>query len=262
MSFVIPKIVWAIVAPANLFALLLLLGGFWAISHDEGKQLRGRKMCFALAVLAFSVALFPVGRWMLLPLENRFPPERPEHVDGIILLAGDENPELTEARRQPVLGSTARRYVTFAALAREYPQARLAFIGGSNELMPTTELSNAAIGKRALTSMGISPERVTYEEKSRNTYENASFATEIIKPKRDQNWLLVTSAFHMPRALLCFRKDGWRIYPATTDYHSPGAFKTDVGFNLFDHLLGIELAMHEYFGIVEYWIMGRIDWPW
>ena len=215
-----------------------------------------------LAVLLFLVALFPVGRWMMAPLENRFPVERPEHVDGILVLSADENAELTEARHQPVLGMGARRSIAFASLAREYPQARLAYIGGTDSLFPTGGVTNAMIAKRTFLALGVPQEHMVYEDKSRNTYENAVAATELLKPTREQNWLLVTSAYHMPRALECFRKEGWRVFPMPTDYRTTGFFQTDVSFDLFDHMIGIELATHEYIGIAAYWLMGRIAWPW
>ena len=262
MSFVLSKILWMLIAPANLFALLLLIGAFMGLSHDEARQRRGRRLCFFLAVVLLLVALFPVGRWALSPLEDRFPPERVERVDGIILLAGDENAEITEARHQPTVETAARRYIAFATLAREYPQARLVFAGGTGELSPAGTVSVASIAKRLLTGLGVPQERMLYEDKSRNTYENAVFAADLVKPKREQNWLLVTSAYHMPRALGCFRKEGWHVFPAPTDYRAPGFLQTDVSFRLLDHLNGLEIATHEYVGLVAYWLMGRTEWPW
>ena len=68
--------------------LLLLLGGF--LAHGERYQRAGRNICFVVGLLFFLIAIFPTGSWALLPLENKFPPQKPEHVAGIILLGGDE----------------------------------------------------------------------------------------------------------------------------------------------------------------------------
>lgn len=256
------KIVKTVLAPANLFALLLLLAAFAGMSHDERCQTIGRRSCFLLALFLFFFAVLPTGRWALLPLENRFSEETPKRVEGVILLAGDENPFLTEARKQPVLHDSAARYIGFAALAREHPKARLAFIGGSSNLETPGSVTNTDVARMALKAVGIPLERVTFEEKSRNTYENATFGAEVIKPKPGQNWLLVTAASHMPRALLTFRKAGWNVYPAPVDYRSTERDKNLIGFNVQRHFSDVNWAMHEYAGLLAYWMLGRIDNPW
>ncbi len=58
--------------------------------------------------------------------------------------------------------------------------------------------------------MGIAPERVTIEDKSRNTDENARFTAAIVHPQPSQRWIIVTSAFHMPRAMGIFEKAGFQ----------------------------------------------------
>src|SRR5262249_1959620 len=153
------------------------------------------------------------GDWMLIPLENRFPPVRLEHVDGIVLLGGDENPYFSEMRGQPVIHMSARRYIEFARLAREYSQAKLAFTGGSGLLEPKTKTKDAEVAKQALANLGLPIDRIVFEDKSRNTYENAVMTAALVHPTPEQKWLLVTSAAHMPRSIATFRKVGWNIYP-------------------------------------------------
>ena len=159
MIYILAQVVKMLIEPANLFSLLLVLGGFAAVSHDERWQKFGRRLCFALSLLLFLIAVLPVGRWLLLPLENRFPPSIPDRVDGIVLLAGDENPFLTEARHQASFVVSARRFIGFAVLAREYPKARLAFVGGSNEILQLGKLTNEDVAKMALKDLGIPPDR-------------------------------------------------------------------------------------------------------
>jgi uncharacterized SAM-binding protein YcdF (DUF218 family) len=114
-----------------------------------------------------------------------------------------------------------------------------------------------------MTDIGVPVERVTFEDKSRTTFENAAAATELMKPKPDENWLLVTSAYHMPRAMACFRKDGWRVFAAPTDYLTPGFFLFKPEFKLAEHLIQMQIALHEYIGLVAYNLMGKVDsfWP-
>src|ERR1700761_8626788 len=103
MAFVISKIMWMFASPGNLLVLALLASAFLSLSKNEGWQLMGRRLCFDIAFFMFFIAIFPVGDWMLRPLENRFPTATPDHVDGIILIGDEENPVVTEARHQPTV---------------------------------------------------------------------------------------------------------------------------------------------------------------
>src|SRR5271170_6114078 len=93
------------------------------------------RLCLALVLLLLVVAISPVGEWLLVPLENRFPPAHPIHVDGILLLAEDEQPQITEMRGQPVTYVSASNYLVFASLVRAWPNAKLAFSGGPGTLL-------------------------------------------------------------------------------------------------------------------------------
>ena len=262
MSFIISKILWVFLSPGNLLVLLLLAGAFLGVAHDPLRRNIGRRISFTAALILFFIAIFPVGGWLLAPLENRFPAQAPEHVAGIILIGGDEKPRLSEARGQPVFLDSGRRYIEFASLARQYPQARLVFSGGSPALAVTTGMHDADVAKQALADLGVPVERMVFEDASRNTHENAEFSYNLIHPTPEQTWLLVTSAFHMPRAMASFRKAGWVIDPAPAGYLSDGTFSARLEFNLGEHLLEMSWAAHEYYGLLAYWLMGYIDDPW
>ncbi len=243
--------------------LLLLAGAFLAVAQRESWRVLGRRICFAVALLFFLCAIFPVGDWMLLPLENRFPASKPEHVDGIILVGEDENPELAAARGQPAAHFSADDYIVFASLARRYPQAKLLYTGGSGLIAPNPDLSNAEVARKALGGLGVPVEHMVFEDTSRNTYENAVKSAALVNPTKQQKWLLVTSAQHMPRTVLCFRKAGWNVVPFPASYITSGEFNTRLQFALAAHLFEMELAVHEYLGLVGYKLMGYTDelWP-
>ncbi len=262
MLIIFAKILKTLLAPANLFCLLLVFGGIAASSGDPRRQKIGRRLCLFLGALLFTAAVLPVGFWVLAPLENRFPTGRPDRVDGIILLGGDENTFLTDSRKQASVNVSARRYITFAGLAREYPKARLAFIGGNPELVVRSKLSTVDIAKPVLDAIGVKSDRVVFEDKSRNTYENAVFGKQVVKPSEGENWLLVTSASHMPRALLTFKKAGWNVHPAPTGFLTPKTAPFMLGFNVNKRLNELTVALYEYQALLAYWILGRIDNPW
>lgn len=263
MAFILSKIFWVFFSPANIMVLLLVLGVFLASAKNKGWQNLGHKICFDIALLFFFIAVFPVGDWMLTPLEKRFPLNKPDHVDGIILLGGDEKPALSDKRGQPVVFDSARRYLQFAALAREYPKAKLIFTGGSGLITPTAKLKDSEIAKQTLASIGVPVDQMIFEDMSHNTHENAVKTAEIVKPTPQQNYLLVTSAWHMTRSMACFRHEGWHVFAAPTGYMTDGDMSSKPQFNLEEHLLKMSFALHEYYGLVAYRFLGFTDamWP-
>jgi uncharacterized SAM-binding protein YcdF (DUF218 family) len=208
----------------------------------------------ALALIAF----LPVGEAMLAPLENRFPAVKvlPADVTGIIVLGGAIETDLSAARGMPSLNEAAERMTSLVTLARHYPQARLAFTGGNGELIhaPITE---AAVARELWTQMGVDQSRIVYESRSRTTYENAVLLKVLLKPQPDQLWLLVTSAWHMPRSVGLFRHAGWTVLPYPVGYKTAPSLMTEIRGNLPDRLGMVDLATHEWVGLVAYWLLGR-----
>jgi uncharacterized SAM-binding protein YcdF (DUF218 family) len=158
--------------------------------------------------------------------------------------------------------NAADRYIVFSELARQYPDAALVFTGGSAELSPPESIREKDIAREVTTSLGIPQSRMTYEGASRNTYENAVLTANIVHPKPEQQWLLVTSAFHMTRSLAIFRKAGWNVFPAPADYLSSGEYYAPTNFKLYDQLYKTTNALHEYAGLVAYRLMGYTDTLW
>src|ERR1700722_10068115 len=250
MEFIISKLFWVFFMPGNFFVLLLLLGAFLAVSHNKGRRQAGRRLCFCVALLLFLIAIFPVGSWGALPLENRFPPEVPAHVDGIIILGGDEQTLISEKRSQPDFMDSGRRYIMFAALARKYPNAKLIFTGGTGMIAPEAKVTQSEVAKEALADAGVPIDHMLFEDRSHNTHENAVMTAALVHPTPQQNWLLVTSALHMPRAMLCFRKAGWNVYPAPAGYFTDGQFSSRLRFDLTDHLNTMTYGVREYYGLI------------
>ena len=124
-------------------------------------------------------------------------------------------------------------------------------------------MTGAAVAKTALPELGIPLSRVTFEEQSHSTRENAMLSAALVHPASDQKWLLVTSAYHMPRALDTFRKAGWNIFPAPSGYMTGGEISSHLAFNVGEHLYKMTLAAHEYYGLIGYRLMGYTDrlWP-
>ena len=263
MLFVLSKLLWGFAAPGSLMALTLALGLVAASCGRGAWALAGRRAVGAAAVFFLALTVLPLGEWALTPLENatRFVP--PEQVDGLIVIGGDEKTDISQARGMPVALDSMRRHLTFTELARRYPDAKLVFSGGSGLLSPQARMLDAEVARQILAEMGLPVGRLILEKTSRNTYENAVFSADIVRPGPQEKWILVTSAWHMPRALACFRKAGWSVTPAPTGYFTDGTYHAHGLFRFDEQVHMLTLAAHEYVGLLAYRLLGRIDtlWP-
>jgi uncharacterized SAM-binding protein YcdF (DUF218 family) len=161
-----------------------------------------------------------IGNLLVRPLEQRFKRADNtgfERLSGIIVLIGGDK-RLAEAGR----------------LARENPKLRIVISGAKGMSRVVAELGG-----------GIDLARVLVETRSNNTYENALYSAEMIKPKQSERWLLVTGASHMPRAIGSFRRAGFEVEPW------PVYDLTDSGSPV------IDVALHEWLGLFAYWVFGR-----
>jgi uncharacterized SAM-binding protein YcdF (DUF218 family) len=255
MFFILSKVFWMLVSPGNLLLLLLALGVGLLLA---GRAQAGVWLTAGVTAAFLVLAVLPVGAWLVWPLETRFPrPEPlPEPVDGIVVLGGMVDPGLSHRRGDPVLYGTIERFTEFFALARQYPEARLVFTGGSGSLLEQ-EHREATVARALAERLGLPADRVLWERESRNTWENAVRAREVADPQPGETWLLVTSAFHMPRAVGAFRAAGWTVVPYPTDYRIDPAGLYRPGFSFADGLGALEAAAHEWIGLVAYSLTDR-----
>jgi uncharacterized SAM-binding protein YcdF (DUF218 family) len=249
--FELAKIYLFLANPARLAYIALMIGV--ALLFTRRWRL-GRALLVVLTVLSLVFTVLPAGNWLLAQLEYRFPRLQPlpDRIDGIILLGGEINQQLTLAHGQPVIGHGASRLLAFADLAQRYPQARLIFSGGSGQLLDqgVTEAQAMPIALRAI---GLDPARVEFEGQSRNTYENAVFSKRVAAPKPGEIWLVVTSAFHVPRTIGTFRQSGFPVLPYAVDYSDLG-----VNWNIsFDRGYGtLAIPLKEFAGLAAYRLLG------
>jgi uncharacterized SAM-binding protein YcdF (DUF218 family) len=253
MGFFLSKLFFALLTPTSLL-LLALLGAWW---WQRRRPRLSRSLVGACILFLFALGTMPLVHWTAAPLESRFPqPGELKKVDGIVVLGGALDTGGTLDLRQPLLNSAAERMTAGVALSRQYPQARLLFSGGSGLLRPT-RYNESQVARALFESLGVDPARALYEDRSRNTWENALYSKKLADPKPGETWLLVTSAWHMPRAVGCFRQAGWNVVAYPVDYVG-----NDAGFGAFNaaqaltDLSGIE---KEWIGLLAYHFMHRTD---
>jgi len=257
MFFTLSKVLWWFAEPGNVLLFLLCIGGGLLFSPWRRA---GRWIMALTVILAVFFSTVPIGGWMMTKLENRFPvaTHLPERIDGIVSLGGIVNQFVSKARGQVAVGEAVERLTALAGLAREYPEARLIFSGGSGSLLKPG-IKEADYLTPFLQQIGLDPARVTFDNRARNTFENAQLVRELATPQPGESWVLITSAFHMPRAVGSFRRVGWVVIPYPVDFHTTG----DVNFSFIPsftgRLNGLSLALHEWLGLVFYWLTDKTD---
>jgi uncharacterized SAM-binding protein YcdF (DUF218 family) len=259
LFFLLSKTLGVLLLPTN-FLIVVGLAGL-ALLATRFFSL-GRKFLTASLVLLAVCGFSPLGIWLLYPLEQRFPPwdATKGAPDGIVVLGGAIEAELSAERGTVVFDNFAGRLIAVAALARRYPKARILYAGGSTSLVADDAASEADFAPAVFESMGISSDRVMVERRSRNTLENAEFSKALAAPKNGERWLLVTSAFHMPRSVGIFRKAGFAVEPCPVDWRLGGASDlTRFTVISVDGLQRTDLATREWIGLLAYWVTGKTD---
>jgi uncharacterized SAM-binding protein YcdF (DUF218 family) len=256
VAFIVGKLVWLVLMPGN-FLLLLLLAG---ILLARRRKAWGRVLIGAAAVGFLACAVLPLGDFLVSPLENRFLPPHtmPERVDGIVVLGGAIDTVLSAARGQAVIDGGAARLTETITLARRYPDARIVISGGEGTLVLRGE-PEAEAAKALMIDLGVAADRIEAENRSRTTAENARFAHEMVRPQPGTTWLLVTSAFHMPRSVGSFRQAGWQVVPYPVDYRTAPNMRIWPGFDLAGGLALLTTALKEWVGLAGYYATGQTD---
>jgi uncharacterized SAM-binding protein YcdF (DUF218 family) len=253
--FELSKVVGFLIDPRSVLFAVLILGTLLLWTR---RRVAGRRLITVVVALAVLFDAVPIGPYLLQKLEYRFPPPAAPiaKVEGIVVLGGDFDANTVEALGP--LSAPAPRLVVMANLARRYPDARIVFSGGSGSLV-RPELKEADLAKSLLTDLGLDTSRVIFESESRNTVENAVYSYRAAAPKPEETWLLVTTAWHMPRAIGTFRRAGWTIVAYPVDFTTHPQLKTSIGLRFDIGLNAVAIVLHEALGLAAYYALGRTD---
>ena len=258
MFFVLSKTVGFMLLPTNF---LIGIGFIGAILQATRLAPLGRRLMVTSLLLLVICGFSPLGNLLFYPLESRFPRWDPSQgaPDGIIVLGASIEPDLSVAHGTPVVRNAPDRIIAGAALARRYPNARIVFSGGSANLI-SNDAREADFAGEVFESLGVDKSRLIMERRSRNTLENAEFSKALVAPKPGERWLLVTSAFHMPRSVGLFRKAQFPVEAYPVDWRAPTRDDLLVFSPLaLDGLWRTDIAVREWMGLLAYRATGKID---
>lgn len=243
-----------LVIPLNLAITLLVIAVLLLL-------VRLRKLAALVATSALVWLLFwslPASTlWAGGRLEQLYPYREPASVpqaQAIVVLGG-----VTAGGRhnwfEPIDSDQAvHRVDTAAALYREHRAPYVVVSGAALE----GNVSEAQIMANALQRLGVPSEAILKEENSYTTYENALYTAELLRKRRMDDIILVTSALHMPRAMAVFREQG--ILPIPAPSPPQITVPSSTGFSFWQPSLKVLDAsrsiIKEYVGMLVYWLRG------
>ena len=247
--FPISKIFEFLVTPSHVLLWLVLAT---AVAMFLGRVRLARGLGVAAAALFVLIGAAPLGFILARPLEDRYPrAPLPARISGVVTLGAGLNTAVLALRGAPGTTPSIDRLVSTYELARRYPQARIVFSGGWGPY------SDAIAARDDFLRMGLDPERLVLEGRSRNTYENLAFSQAMVRPGPGETWVLATSAIQLPRAMDVARRLGWRMIPWPTDYRTAPALPLGASwFRIGDNLRLTDEAVHEWLGLAVYGAAG------
>lgn len=256
--FVISKLVGLAILPeiwlvaALMLALLAVIRGW----RRFARWMLGGGIAFVLVV-----GIFPIGELLIQPIEQEYPTAPAlDRVDGIIVLGGAENPAASKFWGQTQFNDSSERLTGALELARKFPDAQMIAAGGSGSLkglVVKLKGAESTVAGRFFIDQGLDPARLVMENRSRTTAENARLTLDRLKPTAAQRFVLVTSAYHMPRAMRSFESAGWQNLTAwPVDYRS-SRFSAGIGWNFANNLNLLNKGVKEWVGRIAYKILGR-----
>jgi uncharacterized SAM-binding protein YcdF (DUF218 family) len=253
MLFIASKLLQAITQP--LFWLVL----WWVVAllilslTQRWRRTALTMMWTGLAVLVL-LGFRAVPDALLRPLENQYavPPAKEinRHVGMIVLGGATQHPSVFTARGEVPLGESAERMSTPVGLMLQYPHLNLVFSGGEGRLR-TTGTTEAELAQIFYQAQGVDMGRVTLEGGSRNTRENAQQVAKLLSDRCQEPWLLVTSAWHMPRSMAEFEAVGCKVTAYPVDFWT-GHSTSLTEYALAHSLVRWQAALHEWLGIWVY----------
>ena len=258
MYFIASKILWLVFSPSNFLFLIAALGLILLYL----KWTRSARFLLTFSLLCLlGIGLLPLGDRLAQLLERQFPAWQDDGkpVDGVIVLGGGVDVWSSAAWGALAFNSAGNRLVAMADLARRYPSAKIVFTGGYGAMFGQN-LSEADLIDRHISELGLEPGRVIFERESRNTKENAAFTKAFVTQGPKERWLLVTSAWHMPRAMGLFRKAGWRIEAYPVGWISaPGYESATLSVEVSGHLNTFDMMAREWVGLIAARLLGQSD---
>ena len=254
--FIVAKLLAFLTQPLAWVAVMVALAVLCVKRWPRLAQSLGASAVLLLATLGWE----PLPDAVLRQLENQYKPlSTPTDLKpyaGVIVLGGALEPAyMWSVPDQSALNDAAERLTEVLPLLRRQPDLRVLFTGGEGELF-ANDLTEAERARRFFTAQGVPASQLLLESASRTTFENALFSKALPGVDPHQPWLLLTSAWHMPRAMACFEKLGWQVTAFPVDFRA-GQATPWTQYSMDGGVKKWRLALHEVLGLWMYRLSGR-----
>ena len=254
------KALWSIFQPTQILVYLLLLVLILSFFNKN----KFSKIVSSITIILFILIIFlPNGTYLLWKLEDTYtiPKSFPNKIDGILILGSGINPFLTYQHSQIILNEKIERITESIKLMKQFPDAKGVYSEGA-PITAKTKLTNIDVVKMFYKEMGADNKKIIFENKSRNTYENFIFSRKFINNNNSDKWILLTSAYHMKRAMSVAEKLELNFIPYPVDYRLQTAYNWKLvyivkGRNFLTNLNHFQLAVHEYIGLIVYYLTKK-----
>lgn len=252
MFFYLSKTLTFLVMPVTLIVLAFILS--WFV-----KKRRQTFFWVGMGLLLLFTNLFISNALLRWWEDEPVSIESLSHYDVGIVLGGitlDKEP-----RDRVHTSGAADRILHAVHLYRLGKIDKILVSGGTGKIIED-EVKEAVLLKRLLILSKVSEEDIMVEDASRNTYENALYSKNLLSQQGEveQQYLLITSAFHMPRAKACFDKVGLDVDTFSADFRTDEhKFTPDVLLIPSSAAIGNwEIVIRELLGMVAYKLRGYI----
>jgi uncharacterized SAM-binding protein YcdF (DUF218 family) len=244
------KLLPIFVLPLGWVVLLLLVA-----------LLRRKRWALIAALAVLYISSMPlVGNRLTYWLESSYPAlaiAQVENADAIVPLGGIFGPSVADGFL-PNVGEANERLEAGIVLWQQKKAAWLVFTGGRSPWAKQAE-SEGAASKRAATARGVPAEQIAITADVGNTIDEAYAVAHLMGERGWHKIILVTSAWHMPRAARLFRKAGVDFVPFPVDFQiDPKGHLTVLDFlPRAEGLQRTETALREWYGILFYALTRR-----
>jgi uncharacterized SAM-binding protein YcdF (DUF218 family) len=257
MEFYLSKIINFIFDPLYILFGIILVQIFFILFLDSKKLTILMSKIFLIIFLFFGY--IPLSDLILNKIEDYIEKSRypTNQLTGVVVLGGSFVTGIESKERNEVfLNNSSERLTKALEIYKKNPRIIILFSGFSNSISPQG-WNESEMAKKFFLDQGVRVDNLILENKSRNTFENIKFSKDIISNYKG-TWGLITSASHMPRSFLAFKKQGLVLEPINVDYRTGTSKIFWLNFSISRGLSSWTTVFHEVIGLGYYKLTNKI----
>ena len=240
LSLFIKQFITFFVEPLGLIMTLLALGIYFLTKQNNTKA---KGFLFAGFSALFLFSYPPFANFLAKNLEKQYPRYKQiKEVKYIHVLGNGHNTDITQPISSHLSDGGTKRVLEGVIIYKNSPNTKIIFTGYAGK----TDTTNAVMNSQLALALGVKNEDMIINGNPVDTREEALFTKTLVG---DKPFVLVTSATHMPRAMMLFESFGMHPVPAPTDFQSK-EFSGWIKAPNTGSLQKSKIAMHEYLGLV------------